>query len=36
MGLAFVKFADDPVLRGAVNVLQNWAAVQKNVPAGAF
>lgn len=29
--LAFVRFADDPILRAAVDVLQNWASVQRNL-----
>lgn len=31
MGLAFDKFAADPVLRDAVDVLQNWAAVHRDL-----
>lgn len=31
MGFAFVTFEDDPMLRGAVDVLQNGAAVQRQL-----
>lgn len=30
-GLSFVKFAVDTILRGAVDGLQNWAAVQRDL-----
>lgn len=30
-GLAFVKFVDDPILRGAADAVQNWAAVQRDL-----